>query len=159
MPSHVNLTFSFTSTFTCNWPGAYGGACLHWPYAAPSCCTASHTPVTQPTLLASRRPAFHMPQQLESVTNMLVSVTMKWSAAALGLAATAMAMPQAAPDNLKPDGGSPSGCSASYNGKFEVSIFKLGAAKRSIQVCNILIAMCTPVRLSAPFLLTPFTEA
>lgn len=59
---------------------------------------------------------------------------MKWTAAALGLAATAVAMPQAASDNLKPDGGAPDGCSANYDGQFEVSIFQLGNAKRDLMV-------------------------
>lgn len=58
---------------------------------------------------------------------------MKWTAAALGLAATVAAVPQGAPSGLKPDGGAPSGCSANYNGKFEVSIFKAGNSKRSVE--------------------------
>lgn len=61
---------------------------------------------------------------------------MKWTAAALGLAATVAAVPQGAPSGLKPDGGAPSGCSANYNGKFEVSIFKAGNSKRSVEVCH-----------------------
>lgn len=59
---------------------------------------------------------------------------MKWSAAALGFAATAVAIPQAAPDNLKPEGSAPAGCKADYDGKFEVSVFKLaGSSKRDIE--------------------------
>ena len=60
---------------------------------------------------------------------------MKWTAAALGLAATVAAIPQGAPSGLKPDGSAPQGCTGTYNGKFEVSIFKLGNSKRSIEVC------------------------
>ncbi|EGX94622.1 covalently-linked cell wall protein [Cordyceps militaris CM01] len=58
---------------------------------------------------------------------------MKWTAAALGLAATVAAVPQGAASGLKPDGSAPEGCTGTYNGKFEVSIFKLGASKRSIE--------------------------
>ncbi|KAJ6785941.1 hypothetical protein PWT90_03891 [Aphanocladium album] len=61
---------------------------------------------------------------------------MKWTAAALGLAATVAAVPQGAPSGLKPDGSAPAGCSGTYNGKFEVSIFKLGASKRSIELAT-----------------------
>ncbi len=60
---------------------------------------------------------------------------MKWTAAALGLAATVAAVPQGAPSGLKPEGSAPQGCTGTYNGKFEVSIFKLGSNKRSIEVC------------------------
>ncbi|OAA69099.1 covalently-linked cell wall protein [Cordyceps fumosorosea ARSEF 2679] len=58
---------------------------------------------------------------------------MKWTATALGLAATVAAVPQGAASGLKPDGAAPQGCTGNYNGKFEVSIFKLGASKRSIE--------------------------
>ncbi|OAA80760.1 covalently-linked cell wall protein [Akanthomyces lecanii RCEF 1005] len=58
---------------------------------------------------------------------------MKWTAAALGLAATVAAIPQGAPSGLKPEGSAPQGCTGTYNGKFEVSIFKLGNSKRSIE--------------------------
>ena len=48
---------------------------------------------------------------------------MKWiSAASLGLAATAMAADP------------PAGCSTSRDGKFQVSIYSIGDAKRSIEV-------------------------
>lgn len=55
---------------------------------------------------------------------------MKFTAAALGLAATAAAVPGAAPDNLRPDAKAPAGCSENYDGQFELSIFKL--AKRQL---------------------------
>lgn len=55
---------------------------------------------------------------------------MKFTAAALGLAATAAAVPGAAPDNLRPDSKAPAGCSENYDGQFELSIFKL--AKRQL---------------------------
>ncbi|KAM3506967.1 hypothetical protein MY11210_007340 [Beauveria gryllotalpidicola] len=59
---------------------------------------------------------------------------MKWTAAALGLAATVAAAPQGAPSGLKPDGSAPEGCTGTFNGKFEISIFKLaGSSKRSIE--------------------------
>ncbi|ATY60658.1 covalently-linked cell wall [Cordyceps militaris] len=70
-----------------------------------------------------------------SLNNSLISPIdiMKWTAAALGLAATVAAVPQGAASGLKPDGSAPEGCTGTYNGKFEVSIFKLGASKRSIE--------------------------
>ncbi|KAM3551715.1 hypothetical protein MY1884_007587 [Beauveria asiatica] len=59
---------------------------------------------------------------------------MKWTAAALGFAATVAAVPQGAPSGLKPEGSAPEGCTGTYNGKFEISIFKLaGSSKRSIE--------------------------
>ncbi|TQV96681.1 hypothetical protein V2A60_002934 [Cordyceps javanica] len=59
---------------------------------------------------------------------------MKWTVAALGLAATVAAVPQGAASGLKPDASAPQGCSASYDGQFEVSVFKLGGqSKRSIE--------------------------
>ncbi len=51
---------------------------------------------------------------------------MKWTAAAVGLAATALAMPQGGTEGLAPKGQAPEGCSATAADKFEVSIFKLG---------------------------------
>lgn len=53
---------------------------------------------------------------------------MKWSVAALGFAATALA--GAAPPDLKPKGNAPEGCSATHDGEFMVSIFKLGDQKQ-----------------------------
>lgn len=49
----------------------------------------------------------------------------------LGLAASAVAAPVS--DDLMPDSSAPAGCSTSYDGTFEVSIYKL-AAKRSLDV-------------------------
>lgn len=52
---------------------------------------------------------------------------MKWTAAAFaGLAATAVA------DGAKPDAPAPGGCSASRDGKFQISIYSLGNAKRDL---------------------------
>lgn len=61
---------------------------------------------------------------------------MKWSSAAfLGLAASAVADQGAAvTDIVKPDSPAPGGCSASRDGKFQVSIYSLGNSKRDLQV-------------------------
>lgn len=54
------------------------------------------------------------------------------SVALLGLAATAYAAPRMV-ERASPDGSAPDGCSTSFDGKFEVSIYKLNA-KRSVEV-------------------------
>ncbi|QPH10902.1 hypothetical protein C2857_002417 [Epichloe festucae Fl1] len=60
---------------------------------------------------------------------------MKWSSAAfLGLAASAVADQGAAVTGIvKPDSPAPGGCSASRDGKFQVSIYSLGNSKRDLQ--------------------------
>lgn len=66
-----------------------------------------------------------------------LEVKMKWSLATLGFIATAYALPSeggAVTEAIKPKGDSPQGCSASRDGKFSVTINRLGAAKRSIKV-------------------------
>jgi hypothetical protein len=55
---------------------------------------------------------------------------MKYSLTLLGFAASAYAAP--AIGNISPKGGAPDGCSTSYDGKFEVSIFKV-SEKRSLE--------------------------
>lgn len=57
---------------------------------------------------------------------------MKFSAAALGFAATALAVPGAAPPDLKPKGNPPAGCSPNHDGDFMVTIFKVGDQKRDV---------------------------
>lgn len=55
----------------------------------------------------------------------------------LGLAAAAYAAPVA--DDLTPEGKAPEGCEASYDGEFEVSIFKLDAKVSLITRCTLTI--------------------
>ncbi|KAK3192629.1 hypothetical protein K4F52_001428 [Lecanicillium sp. MT-2017a] len=55
---------------------------------------------------------------------------MKWTAAALGFAATALAMPQGGTEGLAPEGKAPEGCSANAADKFEVSIFRLNGKEK-----------------------------
>lgn len=63
---------------------------------------------------------------------------MKFSAAALGFAATALAVPGAAPPDLKPKGNPPAGCSPNHDGDFMVTIFKVGDQKRDVIQVSIL---------------------
>lgn len=60
---------------------------------------------------------------------------MKGSLAFLGLAATALAAPKgtAVTAAIKPDGAAPEGCSASFDGEFQVTVFKVAQAKRDLQ--------------------------
>lgn len=57
---------------------------------------------------------------------------MRTSLALLALAATAFAVPQAVTEDIAPKDGPPKGCTTSYDGKFEVTIFTPGNAKRDI---------------------------
>lgn len=57
---------------------------------------------------------------------------MRTSLALLALAATAFAVPQAVTEDIAPKDGPPKGCTASYDGKFEVTIFTPGKSKRDI---------------------------
>jgi hypothetical protein len=50
----------------------------------------------------------------------------------LALVATAFAVPQAVTEDIAPKDGPPKGCTTSYNGKFEVTIFTPGKSKRDI---------------------------
>ncbi|CAM1505859.1 Fc.00g114960.m01.CDS01 [Cosmosporella sp. VM-42] len=66
---------------------------------------------------------------------------MRSSLTLLALAASAFAAPQAAvTEAIKPEGSAPEGCETSYDGKFEVSIFRLsGSDKRDLherRECN-----------------------
>ncbi|KAH7242515.1 hypothetical protein BKA59DRAFT_480971 [Fusarium tricinctum] len=63
---------------------------------------------------------------------------MRTSLALLALAATAFAVPQAVTEDIAPKDGPPKGCTASYDGKFEVTIFTPGKSKRDIteRSCN-----------------------
>jgi hypothetical protein len=57
---------------------------------------------------------------------------MRTSLAFLALAATAFAIPQAVTEDIAPKGKAPKGCTTSYDGQFEVTIFKPGNAKRDV---------------------------
>ncbi|KAJ4308069.1 hypothetical protein N0V84_012314 [Fusarium piperis] len=59
---------------------------------------------------------------------------MRSSLAFLALVASTVAAPQAVTEDLRPKDGPPKGCSHSYDGSFEVTIFKSGKSKRSLQV-------------------------
>ncbi|SPJ75411.1 related to covalently-linked cell wall protein [Fusarium torulosum] len=63
---------------------------------------------------------------------------MRTSLALLALAATAFAVPQAVTEDIAPKDGPPKGCTTSYDGKFEVTIFTPGKSKRDIseRSCN-----------------------
>ncbi|KAI6754125.1 hypothetical protein HG530_013301 [Fusarium avenaceum] len=63
---------------------------------------------------------------------------MRTSLALLALVATAFAVPQAVTEDIAPKDGPPKGCTSSYDGKFEVTIFTPGNAKRDIteRSCN-----------------------
>ncbi|KAF5534130.1 covalently-linked cell wall protein [Fusarium mexicanum] len=63
---------------------------------------------------------------------------MRTSLAFLALAATAFAVPQAVTENIAPKGKAPKGCTTSYDGQFEVTIFKPGNEKRDVteRSCN-----------------------
>ncbi|KAJ4129900.1 hypothetical protein NW768_006871 [Fusarium equiseti] len=64
---------------------------------------------------------------------------MRSSLALLALAATAFAVPQAVTEDISPKEGPPKGCTSSYSGKFEVTIFKPGNEKRDLsekRSCN-----------------------
>ncbi|KAM0211412.1 hypothetical protein ACHAPA_005210 [Fusarium lateritium] len=63
---------------------------------------------------------------------------MRTSLAFLALAATAFAVPQAVTEDIAPKDGPPKGCTTSYDGKFEVTIFSPGNSKRDIteRSCN-----------------------
>ncbi|KAF4467486.1 covalently-linked cell wall [Fusarium albosuccineum] len=64
---------------------------------------------------------------------------MRSSLTLLALAATALAHPQAVTEDIKPDDGPPKGCTGSYGGRFEVTIFKSENKKRDMlqkRSCN-----------------------
>jgi hypothetical protein len=64
---------------------------------------------------------------------------MRHSLAFLALAATAFAIPQAVTEDISPKDGPPKGCTTSYSGQFEVTIFKPGNTKRDLsekRSCN-----------------------
>ncbi|KAF4978529.1 hypothetical protein FZEAL_5101 [Fusarium zealandicum] len=75
----------------------------------------------------------------EQITTLNTFGTMRTSLTLLALAAAVFAAPQAVTDDIKPKGSAPDGCSASYDGKFEVTIFKSGKSKRDLlqkRSCN-----------------------
>lgn len=55
---------------------------------------------------------------------------MKYTAAALGLAATALAVPQGVKEGIAPEGNPPQGCSLTAADKFEISIFRTGGKEK-----------------------------
>lgn len=59
---------------------------------------------------------------------------MKYATIALGLATVAYA--QGVTEDIEPDSSAPDGCSASYDGEFEISVRSFAAAKRGIEVCS-----------------------
>ncbi|KAL6921027.1 hypothetical protein ACHAPO_006255 [Fusarium lateritium] len=64
---------------------------------------------------------------------------MRRSLALLALAATAFAVPQAVTEDISPKDGPPKGCTTSYSGQFEVTIFKPSNTKRDLsekRSCN-----------------------
>ncbi|KAM0347606.1 hypothetical protein ACHAPU_004619 [Fusarium lateritium] len=64
---------------------------------------------------------------------------MRTSLAFLALAATVFAVPQAVTEDVAPKDGPPKGCTTSYDGQFEVTIFKPGKSKRDVnekRSCN-----------------------
>ncbi|KAK7418462.1 hypothetical protein QQX98_003954 [Neonectria punicea] len=64
---------------------------------------------------------------------------MKSSLSLLALAASAFAAPQAVPDSIKPRASAPDGCKTTYDGTFEVTVFKGSESKRDIlekRSCN-----------------------
>ncbi|KLP06877.1 covalently-linked cell wall protein [Fusarium fujikuroi] len=63
---------------------------------------------------------------------------MRTSLALLALAATTFAVPQAVTEDIAPKGKAPKGCTTSYDGQFEVTIFKPGNEKRDVteRSCN-----------------------
>ncbi|KAM0426342.1 hypothetical protein ACHAPT_008383 [Fusarium lateritium] len=64
---------------------------------------------------------------------------MRSSLAFLALAASTFAAPQAVTEDLRPKGGPPNGCTDSFDGTFEITIFKSGKSKRDLpqqRSCN-----------------------
>ncbi|RSL72176.1 hypothetical protein CEP53_001207 [Fusarium sp. AF-6] len=63
---------------------------------------------------------------------------MRSSLAFLALVASTFAAPQAVTEDIRPESGPPKGCSESYDGTFEVTIYKSGKSKRDVQSreCN-----------------------
>ncbi|UPK96952.1 hypothetical protein LCI18_007887 [Fusarium solani-melongenae] len=63
---------------------------------------------------------------------------MRSSLAFLALVASTFAAPQAVTEDIRPKSGPPKGCSESYDGTFEVTIYKSGKSKRGVQSreCN-----------------------
>ncbi|RTE79365.1 hypothetical protein BHE90_006095 [Fusarium euwallaceae] len=63
---------------------------------------------------------------------------MRSSLAFLALVASTFAAPQAVTEDIRPESGPPKGCSESYDGTFEVTIYKSGKSKRDVQPreCN-----------------------
>ncbi|RSL56189.1 hypothetical protein CEP54_008981 [Fusarium duplospermum] len=63
---------------------------------------------------------------------------MRSSLAFLALVASTFAAPQAVTEDIRPENGPPKGCSESYDGTFEVTIYKSGKSKRDTQPreCN-----------------------
>lgn len=66
-------------------------------------------------------------QHFPSIPN---SAIMKISMAILALVASAAAIPQAVTEKIKPEGKAPKGCKASFDSKFEVSIFRVGGNEK-----------------------------
>jgi hypothetical protein len=68
---------------------------------------------------------------------------MRTSLALLALAATAFAIPQAVTEDIAPKGKAPKGCTTSYDGQFEVTIFKPGNEKRDVtEVSKFTLSKC-----------------
>lgn len=57
---------------------------------------------------------------------------MRRSLAFLALVATSFAVPQAVTEDISPKDGPPKGCTTSYSGQFEVTIFKPSNMKRDL---------------------------
>lgn len=52
----------------------------------------------------------------------------------LAFVASTFALPQAVTEDIRPKSGPPKGCSESYDGSFEVTIYKSGKSKRDVEV-------------------------
>ncbi|KAL2692456.1 hypothetical protein Neosp_002865 [[Neocosmospora] mangrovei] len=63
---------------------------------------------------------------------------MRSSLAFLAFVASTFALPQAVTEDIRPKSGPPKGCSESYDGSFEVTIYKSGKSKRDVEPreCN-----------------------
>jgi hypothetical protein len=59
---------------------------------------------------------------------------MKFTTAALGLAATVLAVPQGVKEGIAPEGKAPEGCSLTASDKFEISIFRIGGKEKRSEI-------------------------
>lgn len=67
-------------------------------------------------------------------TSLYQHFKMKSAVVAAAFIGAAMAAPQGVTDKIAPEGGIPAGCSASYDGKFEITVAQVTYQKRDLQV-------------------------